>query len=220
MSGKTSTEILSFHAYTDEDYLSIDLNRLTVFSISELAHRDLPTSIENITVTNFRLFPARFAMHGFPAYPDTARVNRALLQLGPKYRNWAVGRARSGWTLTPAGEAEASAVRSLLKSESKSANIGRPGTVREDATQRTIDTGAEIRRLRATQLFARARAGWSGVDNLEVLDALGAYSHTPRKVLQRRLRELRQLAIDAQDRELVDFLDDIRHRFPALLGRE
>src|SRR2546426_9038495 len=96
--------------YPLDQYGNIDLNRLTVFTIYLLNKRDIPTTLENIGVANFRMFPRRFAMVGFPDYPDVTRVNRALLQLRPKYRNWAMGNAKLGWQLTVAGEEEAKAL--------------------------------------------------------------------------------------------------------------
>src|SRR4051812_31232242 len=100
---ESSEAILSLPNYPEESYDSIDLNRLTVFTIAFLRKRNFATSIEHIAVADFRMFPKRFAMIGFPEFPDISRVNRALLQLRPKYRNWATGNARLGWTLMRPG---------------------------------------------------------------------------------------------------------------------
>ena len=66
---------------------SISLTLLTAYSLYWLEEWMLPTTIEAISILNFKLFPSKFAMVGFPNYPDALRTNRSLLQLGPKYGN-------------------------------------------------------------------------------------------------------------------------------------
>lgn len=211
--------ILGLTAYDTSAYETVDLNRLTVFSISILGDRDLPTSLENIAVANYRQFPRRFAMIGYPEFPDASRVSRALLQLRPKYRNWATGNTRTGWVLTQAGEAEAVAVATLLD-QSGRIQLTSPRSetrlVTEPAAKRSIDFASEIRRIRETDLFRKSRSDWGDSGNIEVFDVLGAYTHTPSKALRRRLRELKQIAIDAEDAELGEFLAQIGKRFGSL----
>jgi hypothetical protein len=213
--------ILSLPEFPSASYSALDLNRLTVFTIALLREKNFATSIENIAVANFRMFPKRFAMIGFPNFPDVSRVNRALLQLRPKYRNWATGNARLGWTLTGPGEAEATAVRSRLSG----AQDGSPNTPlpperkSEDIARRTVDSTRDVQRIRASSLFAKSQAGWVGVSSLEVFDVLDAYTHTPATVLKKRLRELRQAAVDADDRDVIDFLDDTADRFSLLFAK-
>lgn len=215
---ETRDAILALAPFPSSAYESVDLNRLTVFTIHLLRDRNLRASIENIAVANFRQFPKRFCMIGFEEFPDISRVNRALLQLRPKYRNWATGNTRLGWTLTIAGEAEARAIKEQLERTGPlpgNQNTSAPPLRAEDAT-RTIDSAGELRRLRASNLYRKAQAGWEGVSTLEVFDVLGTYTHTPAPVLKKRLRELRQLAFDAKDRELIAFFDEIAERFSLL----
>ena len=211
--------ILSLPQFPSQLYSALDLNRLTVFTIALLRERNLATSIENIAVANFRMFPKRFAMIGFASFPDVSRVNRALLQLRPKYRNWATGNARIGWTLTGPGEAEAASVRSRLErrdTDFQSTDVPTPERKSEEIARRTVDSRKEVKRIRDSSLFAKSQAGWTNVSSLEVFDVLGAYTHTPAAILKKRLRELRQAAVDADDREIIKFLDDTGDRFSLL----
>lgn len=211
--------ILSLPTYPAAAYEALDLNRLTVYTILLLRERSLAASIENIAVANHTQFPKRFSLIGFPEFPDISRVNRALLQLRPKYRNWATGNTRMGWTLTVAGEAEARAIQELLarskEGSTKATNLEQKVAV-DAASVRTIDFAGELRRLRESSLFKKAQEGWSGVSTLEVFDVLGAYTHTPAPALKKRLRELRQFAVDSSERDLVEFLDEIATRFSLL----
>lgn len=221
-SPETREAILSLPTYPVSVYEKVDLNRLTVYTIYLLRERSLSASIENIAVANHRQFPKRFSMVGFPEYPDISRVNRALLQLRPKYRNWATGNTRLGWQLTVAGEAEARVIRDHLAEPANTRGAGLAPEFRDvidAAATRTVDVARELRRVRDSNLFAKAQAGWEGVSTLEVFDVLGAYTHTPAPVLKKRLRELRQQSVDANERELVTFLDEISERFSLLFVR-
>lgn len=203
-------------------YSSIDLNRLTVFTIYTLRKEDIPATIENIAVANYKMFPRRFAMVGFPEYPDVSRVNRALLQLRPKYRNWATGNARLGWALTTAGNAEAKALLTSLGesapeySASEEDLEAEPGGI----AKRTVHDEDVIKRIRSTSLFTKARDGWQGVSALEVFDVLEAYTHTPAEVLRSKLRELKRIAAGSRDKEVEILLSELEKRFPFLLGKK
>src|SRR5438046_2087385 len=72
------------------------LPHLTSYSISWLASWKLPTTYENISVLNAKLFPTEFALAGFPEFPDAMRTNRTLLQMKPKYRRFAASDPRKG----------------------------------------------------------------------------------------------------------------------------
>jgi hypothetical protein len=83
---------------------------LTAYSISWLATWEIPTTYENLSVLNARLFPAEFALAGFPDLPDAMRTNRTLLQMRPKYRGLATSDPRKGVFLTDKGRLVAAKV--------------------------------------------------------------------------------------------------------------
>ena len=208
--------------YPLDRYGNIDLNRLTVFTIYLLNQLDIPTTLENIGVANFRMFPRRFAMVGFPDYPDVTRVNRALLQLRPKYRNWAMGNAKLGWQLTVAGEEEAKALLRKLGDNGVAGVGASAGDVEAEPSgrsKRTVHAEETTDRVRASPLFAKYREGWKDVDPLEVYDVLEAYTHTPPDALRHRLKRMRNAATSAGDQEVVTFLDELGRRFALMFER-
>src|SRR5438309_383340 len=107
-------QVESFESYAEAKYANVDLTGLAAFSVKRLQDLQIPTTFENLVVTMFRLFPSKFCLEGFPSYPDAARVGRTLLQLGPKYRNWARGSVQKGFVLTEAGTNKASKVAAML----------------------------------------------------------------------------------------------------------
>jgi hypothetical protein len=223
VSSKPQTSgIMGLKPYPLDRYGSIDLNRLTVFTIHLLNELDIPTTLENIGVANFRMFPRRFALVGFPDYPDVTRVNRALLQLRPKYRNWAMGNAKLGWHLTVAGEEEAKALlRKLGDNRSAGLDHSSGDTEAEPSgkNKRTVHAEDTTGRIRASPLFAKYREGWKDVDPLEVYDVLEAYTHTPPDALRHRLRRMKNSAASIGDKEVSAFLEELGRRFAPMFER-
>src|SRR6266567_8909650 len=113
-------------------YKNESLAALTVYSLFWLHEWQLRRTIEAISVLNWRLFPDKFAMVGWPEYPDAFRTNRSLLQGQPKYRNWLTGSASTGFSLNERG---LDVARELLS------KLGPPSTTTgEAASLRSVDT--------------------------------------------------------------------------------
>lgn len=220
--GSSTATVLELRPYPSDLYGSMDLNRLTVFTIDLLNRLNVPTTFENIAVATFRMFPRRFAMVGYPNYPDVTRVNRALLQLRPKYRNWATGKTRLGWQLTGAGEEEARVLRTRLGDANSVSAMLQPEDLEAEPaakTKRTVHPEETTTRIRASSLFLKYRDNWSGVEPLEVFDVLEAYTHTPPQALKQRLLRMRATALSVGDKEVTKFLDELGNRFSLLFER-
>jgi len=189
-------------------YTDIDLNRLLVFAIGWLRERNLPLIFEYITVVSFRLFPLKFELRGF-SYPDSNRVNRGLLQLGPKYRNWARGKPSTGYALTNGGEKVLAQISSLIE-ERKAGGSEREQVVEPETQEEpgyTLSPEMELRELRDSSAFAAfLREGGEALRIDDVWAVVGGFSYTPFDPMKRRLRVLRGIARDAGDDEAETFL--------------
>lgn|SRR2546422_1804628 len=187
-------------AFEGERYMGIDLNRLICYTLWTLAERAVYVTLEAIAVAAFRMFPGKFSMVGFPEYPDANRVNRALLQLGPKYRNWATGRATEGFVLTPLGIKVVAETRHLLEG-------GKGIEIKPPSAKRSRDPREELVRFRSHPLFKRYKEGdRSEPHALEVVGFLEAVPYTPPRVLRRYLDLLKTTAQAANDVEMLEFL--------------
>src|SRR5437870_2173982 len=140
-SSSPETQLDDISPFAGSNYEAIDLTGLAAFTLHWLQDRHLPTTFENIVVAAFKMFPAKFSLEGFPNYPDAARVGRTLLQLAPKYRNWARGSVQKGFILTESGLQKAKAVQQALAT-------GAPGSPRADAKRsilpRTMDLAKDL----------------------------------------------------------------------------
>lgn len=194
-------------AYPPAVYDGIDLNRLAVFTLGLLRDEAIPPSFENVAVAAFRMFPAKFSLRGYD-HPDSNRVNRTLLQLGPKYRNWAVGSPSTGFSLTPLGERVLEDTRRVLAGDRTSTRG------RGRAASYTWDPKTDIDELRRKDAFRRFQdAGSRSLTVDDVWEALGAFRYTPAEAIQERFVALRAIAAQVGDREAVSFLEALRRRF-------
>jgi hypothetical protein len=96
MTPQNARDLLKVDAKDRRRYAEFSLAHLTAYSVHWLNVWNIGTSYENVSVLNGRLFPADFAMTGFPELPDASRTNRSLLQMRPKYRGLATTDPRRG----------------------------------------------------------------------------------------------------------------------------
>lgn len=199
-------KILSLQPCKDDLYSSIDLNSLATYAINWLLEHSIPTTFENIVVFLFKRFPIKFALEGYAIFPDSARVGRSLLQLGPKYRNWARGSVQRGFQLTEAGLTKATKVSQVITSGLPQAIEG----LKKQLTKRTMDQRKDILVLEKSHLFARWKEGKleaSSTMDLQIL--LGAYAYTPFRAISDRAKILQETAVQAGRSDVSDFLKNV-----------
>lgn len=206
----SSRQIMGLRPYEPPLYESLDLNRLAVFVLALFKERGWPASLENLTVALFRLFPTKFSLASYAEYPDSSRVQRALLQLRPKYRNWALGDHRTGYVLTDQGEEVLAEVENVLSGKAVA-----PGPPRGE--QHQLYAEREVGLLEQCELLQAYREGQSQPASRFFFDALGAFSYTPKAVLRRRLDRLEHMAEDIGRSDLVDFLKWARRTYRNLI---
>jgi len=203
-------------AYPSDVLAGLDLNRLAAYTLKVLLDRRIPATFENIVAAAFKLFPEKFSLVGYPEYPDAARVNRALLQLGPKYRNWARGSVQKGFVLNETGIAEVNRVEKVLTGSvsPKTGSKSRGGKLQP----RTLDLGAEIKKIKESSLFGKWRSGvLQSATELEFFDLLGAFSYSPPRAMADRLDSLQNAAVQLGRQDVVQFLEELRTRFRSSL---
>lgn len=209
--GTRSIDLNNIEPFDVEIYGNLDLNRLTVYAISFLQEQKIPITFETLVVTVFRMFPKKFSLVGFEDYPDATRVNRALLQLRPKYRNWAMGDVTLGYSLTEMGKAEAKKTRILLEKPHLQKRLKR------SEAQRTLPIDAEIRKIGESKLYRLHEHGKDDeLSERDVWNLLGAFPYTPRKALRDYMRRLKGHAEYNKRPDIVKFLRWLEQRFPQI----
>lgn len=201
-------------------YESLSLAHLTAYSLYWLHKWQLRRTIEAVAVLNWRLFPTKFAMVGFPEYPDAFRTNRELLHGQPKYRNLLTGAATKGFSLNERGMEIAGELTSklgppsTLEGEPLGETPKAESAERVSSRPRSLEPAREIRRVRESKLFGKWKLGlMADRDLIHVHSLLGIFDHTPARVRQKAMKDLEKWAQDVRDEEVIKFLGEVRQVF-------
>jgi len=193
-----------------EAYKSIDNNRLAVYAIKFLQLKKIPVTQEAVTVALFLFFPEKFSLVGFEQYPDSERVHRTLLQLGPKWRNWATGNTHTGFSLNENGELVFKQVDQTLKNPSKFAKPLRLKTPKP----RTRDPDQEIKEIEGTSLFKEYIQGKrENFSEFAIWELLKSYPYAPKEALRDRFKKMLECAKLSDRKDIIEFLKWVEDAF-------
>lgn len=205
---KQKFNVKEIEAYDFNNYRNIDLNSLAVYAISFLQEKNIPTTFEIIVVTLFKLFPEKFSLEGFREYPDAARINRALLQLRPKYRNWAHGDVQLGYSLSEEGKCQADKVKLLLEKS----HLQMP--LKSKPKKRTLAPDAEVTDIEKSKVFRLYNEGKeNSLTDRDVYTLFKAYSYTSPKILRNYLNKLKGYAQFNNRNDITNFLNWLEKRY-------
>jgi hypothetical protein len=219
-------DLLTLHPFKANDYNSLSLTSLTAYSVFWLAQWGITTTLENISVINHRLFPEKFSMVGWAQFPDLNRTNRSVLQMRPKYRNFASSASDKGVFLNDNGLQEA---YSLIKKFGNPAFKNKKDfspvleikqTQKDGKRSRSVHPEDVVLRIRNSKLFMLYKDNmFFETEAIHLIGLLGVYDHTPSKEKKRKLRELLDYANEIEDKEIVDFLKLVENKFDRYLNK-
>jgi len=203
-------------------YQSYPLADLAAYTMAILEDNSTPLTIENITVALFWLFPVKFSLVGFPEYPDGMRANRTLLQMQPKYRNYATGSATTGYSLTALGRRIADRMRAALADAQSNIRLNKDLPQQDTVIERprTIQDADLIRKVRESDLFMKfAQGKLDEARGLDFMAMIEAFSHTPPDVIIRKFKQLVAVAERSNDPAVIRLLSECKHRFGSFMRK-
>lgn len=221
-------DILKIQSLSEKTYKDISLALLTAYSLYWMEEWMLPTTIEAVSILNFKLFPLKFSMVGFPEFPDALRANRSLLQLGPKYRNLLTGAAKKGYFLNSRGRAEAEGLIKLLgipKLADKEIDVPllkEKSVPKEGIDQpRTIHPENVVKEVRKSTLFKRFKENdFETPPLIHLLGLLKLYENAPAKEKKSRLHKIEIASKQIDDKEVSEFIKLVKEKFSDYIQRD
>jgi hypothetical protein len=198
---------------------------LTAYSVHWLTVWEIPSTYENVTVLNARLFPFKFTLAGFPEFPDAMCTNREILHLRPKYRGFATSDPRKGVFLSEKGREAAATVIEALGYPTFEGKPIKLTAVTEihllaKGRDRTRNPTQIVADCKGKLLYRRFTEGkFEETDIVHFLGLLSLYDHTPPSEVRKAFRQLRADALTTEDKEFLVFLDRVEERFSAYLNR-
>jgi len=206
----TATWYNQIEAFKREEYVDIDLDRLTAYAVRFLYDRRIEATFENIVVALYKMFPEEFALVGFHEYPDSNRVNRQLLHCRPKYKSYLVGGVRQGWVLTEKGVVAAEEAKKILENPSLGNARGKKRSRKHKERSKPIHFVQEILRSKAYEKYLAGKHDQIG--DIELFDLLHANPDTPTSIVETNIQKLRNYAQIVENRDVSRFLEFVRKR--------
>lgn len=224
MQPTTHEDLLKAAAKPSDAYKKFSMAHLTAYSVHWLTAWEIPTTYENVSVLNARLFPTKFSLAGFPDLPDAMATNRTIMQMRPKYRGFATSDPRKGVFLTEKGRREAARVIAAVGPPTLDSAAVEGGGERLDlsgkARKRTRNPEQIIAECKGKLLYRRYKEGrFEDAEVVHLLGLVSLYDHTRPSELRKAFRRLKADAVAIHDKEFLEFLDDVAERFSAYLNR-
>lgn len=226
MQPASARDLLKADPKERNQYRRFSLAHLTAYSVYWITQWGIPTTYENVSVLNSRLFPRDFSMQGFPELPDAFRTNRSLLQMRPGYRGFATSDPREGVHLTEKGKAQAMAVLATIGPPSFDGTSAPEPTVEVDPRrpnkdkEKTRNPAHIMEEIRSKILFRRFKEGKiAEAQIVHLLGLVGLYDHTLPSELRKAFDQLREDAQQVNDAEVLAFLQSVGERFRTYLDR-
>jgi len=226
MDPKDKLDLLKIMPFDLSQYEQFSLTTLTAYCIYWLGEWSITTTLENTTVVSHKMFPAKFALVGWPQFPDANRTNRSILQMRPKYRNLASSASDKGVFLNQRGIEEATFLigqigAPLLEGEArKTAKVPLVKAERGKGRARSVHPEDQLDRVHKSQLYAfYAESRFEEAQAIHLIGLLGVYDHTPSKEKRRKLKELVDAAFEVGDKQTQEFLKKVSEKFQKYLNK-
>lgn len=205
--------ILGVQPLTEEEYASVDNDRLILRAIALLEKSGVEAVFDNVVVLSYRLFPARFSLIGFPEYPDAKRVHDCLWHCVYKTKKWLAGNPKSGYRLTEKGTLV------LERTRWSSSNEGE--AVRPSHGKAHRKQAFFVSSLKGSSAFRKYLKGQGKIiTELELREALRGRWDTSKTTIRQNYGRYLDYARDLEDSDALGFLTEMRRDWPQLLGGE
>lgn len=206
ISGKSDEDLIREFVEFENDYLSIDKDRLILLTLDYLNSKNIEATFDKLTVAAFKLFPKKFSLIGFPEYPDAKTVNDCVFLHCVKGKKWVSGNAQTGYKITEKGKYFLEEAKKILKGEIKLTKSY--GTVprRKEVTF--------IKMLKKTAAYKKyIQNKKENISLSEILDALRAQDKdTAKSYLEKYL----EYANKINDSEAIIFLEFIKKKLEVV----
>lgn len=195
-------------------YRRIGYDELVTYAISNIAEGSEEITFERIVAECYQLFPERFALRGYPHWPDSAVVNKSWLRCRTD-KNYIVGSVREGFRLTAQGMDVAQRVKAQLEGRRPM-----PGRAKPIMTEARTRQGRLVRSLEGSSIVNRYKTTGTieHMTDYDFCDVLMCTIETGPQVLRASLRQFQDAARSYGRTDLVQFLEMCEHGFAHLLA--
>ena len=186
-----------------EQYASVSSReKLVVYVIKYLRGNNIPLSWNYIVIAAFKLFPEKFYFSDeFKIYPHIEMLNRTLLHLRPKERNYATGGSRIKYELTKFGEETAKQVE-----EEINLATGKPLLLKNKIMDsHKAEPSVEFRKLKDSEVYKKFTEG--GFDDMDLWIYYGVTPFSQIERIKKKIKETKIIAEENGDQKIISLLN-------------
>jgi len=193
----------------EEKYIHIDNDRLVLYSVNLIEQEKIETTFDSVVVATFKLFPIRFALIGFPEYPDAKRVHDCLFHCTYKTKNWLFGNAKSGYYITEKGKSILNNTNRKLSGEI--VNVGYTGSEPNRKEKFFLDL------IKEDVSFKKYLKGnFEDISEQDIRRLLRSTSNTSYDILEENFKKYSEYAKNLNDKNVKNFLEIIEKKMKLL----
>jgi len=205
--GKSDEDLIREFTEFEKDYVSIDKDRLILFTLDYLSSKNIEATFDKLTVAAFKLFPKKFSLIGFPEYPDAKTVNDCVFLHCVKTKGWVVGNAQTGYKITEKGKYFLEETKKMLEGKIK---VSRKYGVVPRRKEFTF-----INQLKKTSAYKKYFQNQKeDISKSEILDALKvpSISSKAKEVAEENLKRYLEYAKRINDSYSIEFLEFLQKK--------
>ena len=198
--------------YEQSGYESIALNELIVLTVFTLAEQRREITFEDIVAASYTMFPSRFALRGYPDWPDSTVANKRWLDC--RDRGFILGSTKDGFSITAKGLVLVEKTRKSLNSIASNSGLDS----RFISEQRTR-AGRFVRSIETSEGYRLFKAD-GVVDNISEFDFRSLLLCTMEgsgETLRGNIEQLKQFISVYSRTDLAEFLHLLEKKFAGLL---
>jgi hypothetical protein len=195
-------------------YKRIALNDLVTYAVYFLSQSDHEISAEDIVAACFTLFSERFALRGYPQWPDSTVVNKRWVDC--RKRGLITGSTARSFSLTPKGLALAEKVGKTLLGQRPLFNRQLPDKARAEIRTRAGRFVRALEESDAYKLF-RIHGEQAEISEFDFRSMLLSTMESSTSTLRNNLEQFKQYVSLYDRKDLSDFLIFCERKFGFLL---
>ncbi len=186
------------------DYSDIDKDRLVLYATNYLETTKIEPTFDKIVATAFRLFPKKFALIGFPEYPDGRTIYYCVYNHCTLDKKWLVGNVQSAFKVTERGKYFFDETRKMLEGKIELTRIHNLSPRRKETTFVSI--------LKKTNAYKKYVEGKKDlIEKSELQEALRAQSSSE-NLIQANITKYLEYAQRINESTVVNFLEFAREK--------
>ncbi|TKJ37572.1 hypothetical protein CEE37_13740 [candidate division LCP-89 bacterium B3_LCP] len=207
---EVKTEIEKIEPLEPDKYEQIDLDRLVIFTVVTLETLGIELSLENIIVGAYKLFPKSFSLVGYPEYPDSTRVEKALWRCKGTSKKWIGGKTPHGYTLSD---------KTKIIYENTKAQLKNPIFRKKKTTPKMRRKESIAREIRNSHAFTKYREGRAElITEADFCFFLQGTLDSSKEILRDNFIAIKRLSDELELEDISDFIVWIGQRFSSYLN--